>query len=105
MTEFGYWLSSEEHAPIDLVRNAARAEELGFSFAMVSDHSHPWIDALATEHVPCGPDPEPVVVAVRAWERAGFDRIALHQVGSDQAGFFRFWEGELQPRLTLDHTR
>src|SRR5688572_12780080 len=45
MTEFGYWLSSEEHAPLDLVRAAARAEELGFSFAMISDHFHPWIDA------------------------------------------------------------
>ena len=45
MTEFGYWLSSEEHAPLDLVRSAARAEELGFSFAMVSDHFHPWIGA------------------------------------------------------------
>ena len=45
MTEFGYWLSSEEHAPLDLVRDAARAEELGFSFAMISDHFHPWIDA------------------------------------------------------------
>ena len=45
MTEFGYWLSSEEHAPLDLVRTAARAEELGFSFAMISDHFHPWIDA------------------------------------------------------------
>ena len=45
MTEFGYWLSSEEHPPLDLVRNAARAEELGFSFAMISDHFHPWIDA------------------------------------------------------------
>ena len=45
MTEFGYWLSSEEHPPLDLVRDAARAEELGFAFAMISDHFHPWIDA------------------------------------------------------------
>ena len=45
MTEFGYWLSSEEHRPLDLVGNAARAEEAGFSFAMISDHFHPWIDA------------------------------------------------------------
>jgi len=45
MTEFGYWLSSEEHAPLDLVEHAARAEELGFSFAMISDHFHPWLDA------------------------------------------------------------
>src|SRR5918994_3866202 len=45
MTGFGYWLSSEEHQPLQLVRNAARAEELGFSFAMISDHFHPWTDA------------------------------------------------------------
>ena len=44
MTEFGYSLSSEEHGPLDLVRNAARAEEAGFSFALISDHYHPWID-------------------------------------------------------------
>jgi len=53
----------------------------------------------ATEHVPCGPDPDAVVEAVRTWEEAGFDHIALHQVGPDQDGFFRFWERELRPRL------
>jgi G6PDH family F420-dependent oxidoreductase len=42
MTEFGYALSSEEHTPADLVRNAALAEQNGFSFAMISDHFHPW---------------------------------------------------------------
>jgi coenzyme F420-dependent glucose-6-phosphate dehydrogenase len=57
-------------------------------------------EAMAVERVPCGPDPEPVVAAVRAWEEAGFDRIAIHQVGPDQEGFFRFWEQELKPRLT-----
>jgi coenzyme F420-dependent glucose-6-phosphate dehydrogenase len=44
MTMFGYWLSSEEHPPLDLVRDAVRAEELGFEFAMISDHYHPWLD-------------------------------------------------------------
>ncbi len=43
MTEFGYALSSEEHGPRDLVRYARRAEEVGFTFAMVSDHYHPWV--------------------------------------------------------------
>jgi len=43
-TEYGYALSSEEHRPNDLVRNARRAEELGFTFVSVSDHYHPWID-------------------------------------------------------------
>lgn len=43
--EFGYHLSSEEHAPNDLVRYARDAERAGFSFALVSDHFHPWVDA------------------------------------------------------------
>ncbi len=42
--ELGYAVSSEEHRPLDLVRNAARAEECGFTFALVSDHFHPWTD-------------------------------------------------------------
>jgi G6PDH family F420-dependent oxidoreductase len=55
---------------------------------------------MATEGVPCGPDPKPVLEAIEKWKRAGFDHIALHQVGPDQEGFFRFWEQELQPKLT-----
>lgn len=42
--ELGYALSSEEHPPNDLVRHARRAEEIGFTFALISDHYHPWID-------------------------------------------------------------
>jgi G6PDH family F420-dependent oxidoreductase len=42
--EVGYKLSSEEHAPNDLVRNAASAERAGFGFALISDHYHPWVD-------------------------------------------------------------
>src|SRR5215207_6264002 len=44
MAEMGYVLSSEENSPNDLVRNARRAEEVGFSTAWISDHFHPWID-------------------------------------------------------------
>jgi coenzyme F420-dependent glucose-6-phosphate dehydrogenase len=43
MVEIGYALSGEEHAPNDLVRHAQRAEEIGFPFALISDHYHPWI--------------------------------------------------------------
>ena len=43
--ELGYALSSEEHPPLALVAHARRAEESGFTFALVSDHFHPWIDA------------------------------------------------------------
>jgi G6PDH family F420-dependent oxidoreductase len=40
----GYALSSEEHSPTDLVDHARLAEEHGFTFALISDHFHPWID-------------------------------------------------------------
>lgn len=44
MPTFGYALSSEEHSPSDLVRNARLAEDAGFEFLSISDHYHPWID-------------------------------------------------------------
>ncbi len=44
MIEVGYALSSEEHPAADLVRHARQAEEAGFSFALISDHFHPWVD-------------------------------------------------------------
>jgi G6PDH family F420-dependent oxidoreductase len=40
--QLGYSLSSEEHSAINLVRFAQRAEQAGFSFALISDHYHPW---------------------------------------------------------------
>jgi alkanesulfonate monooxygenase SsuD/methylene tetrahydromethanopterin reductase-like flavin-dependent oxidoreductase (luciferase family) len=39
--QLGYNLSSEEHSPNDLVKNARLAEETGFDFVMISDHYHP----------------------------------------------------------------
>lgn len=45
MVAFGYTLSSEEHAPTDLVVNARRAEDVGFDFVSISDHFHPWVSA------------------------------------------------------------
>jgi len=44
VVEIGYALSSEEHAPRDLVRHAQTAEATGFEFALISDHFHPWLD-------------------------------------------------------------
>jgi alkanesulfonate monooxygenase SsuD/methylene tetrahydromethanopterin reductase-like flavin-dependent oxidoreductase (luciferase family) len=42
--ELGYALSAEEHTPLELISNARQAEKAGFTFALVSDHFHPWID-------------------------------------------------------------
>ena len=44
MTAYGYFLSSEEHTPADLVRQAQMAEQAGFDALWISDHFHPWLD-------------------------------------------------------------
>ena len=67
MLQIGYTLSSEEHAPGDLLLYGRIAEESGFDFLTISDHFHPWISrqgqsplvwsvlgglSVKTEHVP-----------------------------------------------------
>jgi G6PDH family F420-dependent oxidoreductase len=42
--KIGYFLSSEETAPAELVRQASLAEEAGFEGLWISDHFHPWND-------------------------------------------------------------
>jgi coenzyme F420-dependent glucose-6-phosphate dehydrogenase len=42
--ELGLALSSELHGPQELIAQARRAEEIGMSFALISDHFHPWTD-------------------------------------------------------------
>src|SRR5207302_2010893 len=44
MPELGFALSSEDHEPRELVRQAALAERSGFTFCTISDHYHPWLD-------------------------------------------------------------
>src|SRR5699024_12488408 len=45
MTRIGYLLSTEEHAPQELVRQAQGAEEAGFDALWISDHYHPWLNS------------------------------------------------------------
>src|ERR1700730_495607 len=42
--KIGYFLSSEEFDPRELVRQARQAEEAGFDGLWISDHFHPWND-------------------------------------------------------------
>jgi len=42
MTEFGYFLSSEELSPAQIVEYGQAAEAAGFDRVWVSDHFHPW---------------------------------------------------------------
>jgi len=41
----GYFLSTEEYAPDQLLEQAVLAEEAGFEALWISDHFHPWNDA------------------------------------------------------------
>jgi G6PDH family F420-dependent oxidoreductase len=41
----GYFLSSEEYTPAELIEQAKGAERAGFSGLWISDHYHPWVDA------------------------------------------------------------
>lgn len=43
--KLGYFLSSEEWGPHDLVAQAVKAQEAGFDRLWISDHFHPWNDA------------------------------------------------------------
>jgi coenzyme F420-dependent glucose-6-phosphate dehydrogenase len=45
MVHLGYAISSEEHRPNDIVRHAVLAEQAGFTYALISDHFHPWTDS------------------------------------------------------------
>jgi G6PDH family F420-dependent oxidoreductase len=42
--QIGYKLASEAFGPNEIIRQAVRAEEVGFDFVEMSDHFHPWLD-------------------------------------------------------------
>jgi G6PDH family F420-dependent oxidoreductase len=42
--KIGYFLSSEEYSPRDLIEQAKKAEQAGFHALWISDHYHPWND-------------------------------------------------------------
>jgi G6PDH family F420-dependent oxidoreductase len=49
--------------------------------------------------VPCGPDPEPIIEAIRQAVDAGIDQVYLHQIGDPLDGFLDFWQEEVLPKL------
>lgn len=51
------------------------------------------------ESVPCGPDPDPVIEAVKEYVEAGYDEVYLSQMGPDQEGGIRFLAEEVLPKL------
>ena len=51
------------------------------------------------DHMPMGPDAQAYVDVIRDYVDAGVENVYLHQIGADQAGFFRFFGDELAPAL------
>ena len=45
MTRFGYTLMTEQSGPKEIVSYGIRAEEVGFDFAVSSDHYSPWLSS------------------------------------------------------------
>jgi G6PDH family F420-dependent oxidoreductase len=45
VARIGVFLSSEEHGPQELLRQAEIAEQAGYEALFISDHYHPWTDA------------------------------------------------------------
>ena len=43
MTRFGYTLMTEQSGPKQIVQYGIKAEEVGFDFAVSSDHYSPWL--------------------------------------------------------------
>jgi G6PDH family F420-dependent oxidoreductase len=44
VVQVGFKLFAENFPPKELVRQAVRAEEVGFDFVEISDHIHPWLE-------------------------------------------------------------
>lgn len=54
---------------------------------------------MVAQAIPCGPDPERHLEAIRAFLDAGFDELYINQIGPDLIGFLSFFENELRGRI------
>ena len=99
MTSIGYALSSEERTPQEPVELACVAE-LGQELPLPR-YFRQATEALTREQVAeqvvCGGDPGPHREKIEEFADAGFDRVYVHQVGSDQEAFMRLYEREVLP--------
>jgi G6PDH family F420-dependent oxidoreductase len=56
-------------------------------------------EEMVAESIPCGPDPETHVRAIRSYIEAGYDEVYVNQIGPDQQAFFDFYRDEVLPRV------
>ncbi|HEY2535965.1 MAG TPA: LLM class F420-dependent oxidoreductase [Solirubrobacteraceae bacterium] len=55
---------------------------------------------MVAEAMPCGPDLEQHLQAIRRYEDAGFDELYIQQIGPDQERFFEIYANEILPQFT-----
>jgi G6PDH family F420-dependent oxidoreductase len=56
-------------------------------------------EEMVGESMPCGPDVETHVRAIKAYVDAGYDEVYVNQIGPDQQAFFDFYRDEVLPRV------
>jgi G6PDH family F420-dependent oxidoreductase len=54
-------------------------------------------EEMVAERVPCGPDIERHLEAIRQYEEAGFDELYIQQIGPDQDSFFAAYRDHVLP--------
>jgi coenzyme F420-dependent glucose-6-phosphate dehydrogenase len=63
-------------------------------------------ELVSIEHIsnliPCGPDPEKHLRAIREYIKAGYDHIFIHQIGPNQEQFMDFYAREIFPKVPGD---
>jgi G6PDH family F420-dependent oxidoreductase len=60
---------------------------------------------MVAQDVPCGPDIEKHVEAIRAYEQAGFDEVYIQQIGPRQAEFFSAYRERVLPQVQRELSR
>jgi G6PDH family F420-dependent oxidoreductase len=78
--------------PGNLVLNLPAPSEFEAATALVTEEA-------VGRQIPCGPDPERHVEAVRRFVDAGFDEVYVEQVGGDHEKFFEAWSSQMLPAL------
>ncbi|WP_421121740.1 TIGR03557 family F420-dependent LLM class oxidoreductase [Aquihabitans daechungensis] len=58
-------------------------------------------EETAVGKTPTGPEPEAHIESVKAYLDAGFDEVYVHQIGTQQEEFLRFYRDEVIPQLDL----
>jgi G6PDH family F420-dependent oxidoreductase len=56
-------------------------------------------EEMIAESVPCGPDVDQHVEAIKAYAEAGFDELYIGQIGPDQDAFFEAYRDRVLPAL------